>query len=1204
MTDNPVSSSASEPFVSNAPQGGSAAGSRPRRPTEVTNDLFEPLPDEKSKIHSLSSIPQLKEGGSVSEFLQEFTQYAKDMKFYELMTGNTDPFIKSDGSYLDVNTSAELAQIKLIYDKDAKLFTNLKKGLPASVKESLSHIDNTKDPESDRLFGRELWQAFNDTFDRKDAESVTRDVESLFLSYKTGHQTVAEYLADRKRKETRIQKADIDWNLMMLLVTINSMVSPIFETTRRALLESGIESIRALGFPGIKTKFELAESRAHANGLKDQVGVSSGKQKKSNSNAAQSSYTVDKTRDACLNCGKFDHNRYWLCPQPLKPEFQAKKLKYEQSKAAKKQSAINTQQNTMAQAANVTQQAASSALAAIQKIQSLFGGLSPVDNSDPVVSTKSSKKKKSKKGKKITFYSAISSSTNTHQAEHTSLMRTLVSVSTRAFIMLSLLTLSIVSAIWFATMMNDGGSSTLNSEALQLMIQSQHEATSTSFFSALTTVPLSLWDMAWWCSLYVLSLCLCVYLLTPYMGIIDCKGECKCSDDTICNNFIRTNYLYSSTSPSSKREKRTIAKLRALQADYRRNVFEFLLDSGTNSHISSPNMPINLHENARFAPVSTAGGDTMPIGIGWANGKLIGNSEKDFEVSLQDITVLPNVERNLLSVSKLALAGYCSLFHATGAYIFDPNMNVILTAELVDNLYSLRFKVDDQDSNDAEVNGGKIPAAISAHKSNNRSIDDSSDCSTYSEDELDSTDDHDDSHYGGFTRIFAGSAASLWTWHRRLGHISVRAIKWLAKTCGFKITDPQPGDGDPSKCVDCAIANCKRKAHPSIRNRSNSKLHGIHFDLDHVSRRDVEGYRYNLLMVDDATRYKVSVPLKLKNDTMPAIVQFIRASERRSGLKVKFVRCDRGTEFKPLRQWCKKRGISFETAGTGEHFQNPVAERGHQTIQSLARAMMTTANWPRNRWTHAYSYATEVANRTKATPDSDVTPWEHWHERPVDHNRLKTFGCLVIARVRVKGRDKGPKIHNCGIECVFVGLHPESKTYKLLRLDTMKPYDDYNAEFFEYRFPFRPASSPQSAEIDELAEDSPDAIVSDSDDYDSEYELGGESDSSSSDNESSSSDNGDSESESSSSDDGDSESDTDSDGISSESEDSSEDSNSGGDNSYSSDSESAHPPRRRSTREWKPSLKCLENLASYTARVPFSRTTEAPIMRAICCSWL
>lgn len=408
--------------------------------------------------------------------------------------------------------------------------------------------------------------------------------------------------------------------------------------------------------------------------------------------------------------------------------------------------------------------------------------------------------------------------------------------------------------------------------------------------------------------------------------------------------------------------------------------------------------------------VHTAGGITHTLGAGAALGTLLGTAGRRVEVELRDTVLLPHIERNLLSVSKLAKAGFGTYFNHTGAYIFDTTGKLMLTGQLENDLYSLKF----------------LPAATGP---------------------------------SGSSFFNKAKPAPLMTWHRRLGHLSLNAVRWLAKhAVGVRFSDTRE-----EPCTDCAEANVKRKPHPHLGNMSDLPGVGLHLDLDHADVRSVDHKNYSLTVVDDASRFVFNHQLRLKDETKLVVQTMIERVERRTGRKVKWIRADRGGEFAALRTWCLDRGIEFQHSGTGEHSQNPVAERMHQNIQHKARAMMTTANWPRTRWPHAYRYAADIINLAPARANCHLSPYEIWFGKPPDYDAAKVFGCLAIAR---KKSEKASTINNRGERCVFVGLHRESKTYLLLRLSDLKLMDDYNVEFFEENFPFQ-GDQPDTSEPEE-----------------------------------------------------------------------------------------------------------------------------------------
>ena len=96
-------------------------------------------------------------------------------------------------------------------------------------------------------------------------------------------------------------------------------------------------------------------------------------------------------------------------------------------------------------------------------------------------------------------------------------------------------------------------------------------------------------------------------------------------------------------------------------------------------------------------------------------------------------------------------------------------------------------------------------------------------------------------------------------WHRRLGHISLKAVEQLAETGaveGIDISGPretkQPGD---HACAGCLAGKMHESFHKTTDTRATRPLERIHADISGIKSKLARGYRYFLLFVDDYSRY-------------------------------------------------------------------------------------------------------------------------------------------------------------------------------------------------------------------------------------------------------------------------------------------------------------------------------------------------------------
>jgi len=96
-------------------------------------------------------------------------------------------------------------------------------------------------------------------------------------------------------------------------------------------------------------------------------------------------------------------------------------------------------------------------------------------------------------------------------------------------------------------------------------------------------------------------------------------------------------------------------------------------------------------------------------------------------------------------------------------------------------------------------------------------------------------------------------------WHRRLGHISLKAVEQLAETSAVNRIDisglrepKQPGD---QACTGCLAGKIHESFHKTTDTRATRPLERIHADISGIKSKSSRGNRYFLLFVDDYLRH-------------------------------------------------------------------------------------------------------------------------------------------------------------------------------------------------------------------------------------------------------------------------------------------------------------------------------------------------------------
>jgi hypothetical protein len=243
--------------------------------------------------------------------------------------------------------------------------------------------------------------------------------------------------------------------------------------------------------------------------------------------------------------------------------------------------------------------------------------------------------------------------------------------------------------------------------------------------------------------------------------------------------------------------------------------------------------------------------------------------------------------------------------------------------------------------------------------------------------------------------------------HRVLGHISYGAVKQAIHS--GRITGIELEEGSVEIfCEACTKAKPHRKPFlHKARNRSEVFGERIHTDLwGPASITSLGGKLYSVDFNDDATRWTEIDFLARKNQAQLAYEKFEKEIETHDGARIKFLRSDRGTEFKnqEFDRHLAKKGTKRELTVHDTHEQVGVAERMNRTKVELARAMLLDSRLLRFLWAEAMSHAIWIRNHSPTRALDGRTPFEARYNTRPDMSNVVPFG--TRAWVKIVGAGK------------------------------------------------------------------------------------------------------------------------------------------------------------------------------------------------------
>lgn len=167
--------------------------------------------------------------------------------------------------------------------------------------------------------------------------------------------------------------------------------------------------------------------------------------------------------------------------------------------------------------------------------------------------------------------------------------------------------------------------------------------------------------------------------------------------------------------------------------------------------------------------------------------------------------------------------------------------------------------------------------------------------------------------------------------------------------------------------------------------------------------------------------------------------------------KVKVVRSDNGLEFNIVDFYAEKRILHQKTCVETPQ-QNAIAERKHQHILNVVRALRFQLGLPLEFWGHCILHATYLINMLPSLTIQWRTPFEMLFKKAPKCKHLKVFGCLCFASALKRSKTKKDER---GRMCIFIGYPANFKGYILYDLKDHSTFISRYVYFYETNFPFK-----------------------------------------------------------------------------------------------------------------------------------------------------
>ncbi|XXG43377.1 hypothetical protein AAC387_Pa01g3427 [Persea americana] len=208
-------------------------------------------------------------------------------------------------------------------------------------------------------------------------------------------------------------------------------------------------------------------------------------------------------------------------------------------------------------------------------------------------------------------------------------------------------------------------------------------------------------------------------------------------------------------------------------------------------------------------------------------------------------------------------------------------------------------------------------------------------------------------------------------WHGRLSHVNYDALRRLVNMECL----PKCSFDSNIKCETCVEAKLTRISFQSIK-RTSEPLQLIHSDICDLKFVQTKGgKKYFLTFIDDYTRYCYIYLLRSKDEALEMFKHYKNEVKNQLDKKINVIRSDRGGEYEsPFGEFCSQHGIIHQTTAPYSLQQNGVAERKNKTLREMMNAILISSGLPQNLWGMLYSLqiilSTEYLKRKPIKPST------------------------------------------------------------------------------------------------------------------------------------------------------------------------------------------------------------------------------------------
>jgi hypothetical protein len=315
--------------------------------------------------------------------------------------------------------------------------------------------------------------------------------------------------------------------------------------------------------------------------------------------------------------------------------------------------------------------------------------------------------------------------------------------------------------------------------------------------------------------------------------------------------------------------------------------------------------------------------------------------------------------------------------------------------------------------------------------------------------------------------------------HNKLGHVNAKYLHQAFKLRYLTIKGgKQLYDQVLYKC-GCDTCIKAKSALNSLDKLSGNKYHQLqprdqmHFDLiGHINPIAIGGERYILSGVDAATRFKVAIPVRTKDQVMEELVKLNKGYILKFGTGMKSFFSDNGTEYKgEWKSYCDKLQLKMGFSPPRRPALNGLVERSNRTIMEAARALIIEAGAPAQLWPYAVNHAVLLLNNTKRSPIGKGSSSQvfNGNKTELDVDYLHLWGSNVF--VHIPEKLVQGKFDEKAMAAIYIGWDSNKSivmdpiTSRVYKSESIKPSDGEFTLVRELRASLVDSNEPHNDEI-------------------------------------------------------------------------------------------------------------------------------------------